>query len=61
MFPVDPRDFIGANSGDTTNCVANHVVATDAPTHGALFSWSLGDPFFKSYAFSTFQSFKQVE
>jgi len=48
MFPVDPRDFISASSDDTTNCLANDVVATDAPTHGALFSWSLGDPFFKS-------------
>jgi len=48
MFPVDPRDFISANSGDTTNCLANHVVPTDAPSRGALFSWSLGDPFFKS-------------
>ena len=47
MFPVDPRDFISADSGDPTNCVAN-VVASDAPKKGALFSWSLGDPFLKS-------------
>jgi len=47
MFPVDPRDFIGT-SNDTSTCVANRVVATDAPSEGSLFSWSLGDPFFKS-------------
>ena len=48
VFPVDPRDFISANSGDTTNCVASNVVAGDAPGKGALFSWNLGDPFLKS-------------
>lgn len=51
MFPVDPRDFISATAGqsdDTTNCVANNVVAGDAPGKGALFSWNLGDPFLKS-------------
>ncbi len=49
LFPVDPRDFIAANMAhDTTTCVAGNVVGTDAPSSGALFSWSLGDPFLKS-------------
>ena len=49
MFPVDPRDFTSQHKkGDTTNCIANNVVATDAPSSGALFSWNLGDPFLKS-------------
>ncbi|KAF8476662.1 aspartic peptidase domain-containing protein [Russula ochroleuca] len=48
-FPVDPRDFMSQNTpGDASTCVADHVVATDPPRPGALFSWSLGDPFFKS-------------
>ncbi|KAH9983325.1 aspartic peptidase domain-containing protein [Russula compacta] len=48
-FPVDPRDFLSQNTpGDATTCVADKVVATDPPARGALFSWSLGDPFFKS-------------
>lgn len=48
-FPVDPRDFMSQNrAGDVSTCVANNVVATDPPQRGALFSWSLGDPFFKS-------------
>jgi hypothetical protein len=50
MFPIDPRDFISPSTiaGDTTNCIAANVVATDSPSVGALFSWNLGDPFFKS-------------
>ncbi|KAI0313848.1 acid protease [Amylostereum chailletii] len=49
MFPIDPRDFVSQDkSGDAKTCIANNVVATDAPSYGALFSWSLGDPFFKS-------------
>ncbi|KAF7791449.1 hypothetical protein EIP86_002465 [Pleurotus ostreatoroseus] len=49
MFPIDPRDFVGTNNkGNATTCVANNLVATDPPSRGALFSWSLGDPFFKS-------------
>ncbi|KAJ8089250.1 hypothetical protein PM082_014498 [Marasmius tenuissimus] len=48
-FPIDPRDFIGETSvGDTTTCVADNLVETDAPSFGATFRWSLGDPFFKS-------------
>ncbi|KAI9443354.1 acid protease [Lactarius indigo] len=48
-FPVDPRDFMSQNKiGDVSTCVANNLVATDPPQSGALFSWSLGDPFFKS-------------
>ncbi|KAH9991300.1 aspartic peptidase domain-containing protein [Russula vinacea] len=46
---VDPRDFMSQNTpGDATTCVVDNVVATDPPSLGALFSWSLGDPFFKS-------------
>jgi hypothetical protein len=50
MFPIDPRDFISPSTvaGDTTNCIADNVVATDSPSVGSLFSWNLGDPFFKS-------------
>lgn len=51
MFPVDPRDFIGPLSdGDTTTCVADNLVPTDAPRAGSLYRWSLGDPFMKSCA-----------
>ncbi|THU81307.1 acid protease, partial [Dendrothele bispora CBS 962.96] len=48
MFPVDPRDFIGEASNDASTCVADNLVATDPPSLGALFRWSLGDPFMKS-------------
>ncbi|KAL1948222.1 hypothetical protein VTO73DRAFT_12297 [Trametes versicolor] len=49
MFPVDPRDFVAqAAPGDVSECVADNVVGTDAPSAGALFSWVLGDPFLKS-------------
>ncbi|TBU39877.1 acid protease [Dichomitus squalens] len=49
IFPVDPRDFVSQNSpGDAATCVASAVVGTDPPSSGALFSWSLGDPFLKS-------------
>ncbi|KAI0304284.1 acid protease [Multifurca ochricompacta] len=48
-FPVDPRDFMSQKaSGDSSTCVANNIVGTDPPESGALFSWSFGDPFFKS-------------
>ena len=48
-FPVDPRDFVSQyKAKDVSTCVADNVVATDPPQSGALFSWSLGDPFFKS-------------
>lgn len=50
MFPVDPRDFIGQyQENDAMTCVADNLVTTDAPRFGALFRWSLGDPFFRSY------------
>jgi len=61
MFPVDPRDFIGANNGDTSTCLADHVVATDAPSKGSLFSWSLGDPFFKSFVSPTLLYFTELQ
>ncbi|KAJ7187754.1 aspartic peptidase domain-containing protein [Mycena filopes] len=49
MFPVDPRDLITPQSKkDARTCVADTLVATDAPSIGALFRWSLGDPFMKS-------------
>lgn len=49
QFPIDPRDFVSqAKTGDASTCVASNIVATDAPSSGALFAWSLGDPFFKS-------------
>ena len=49
-FPVDPRDFVAQNkTGDAETCVASRIVSTDAPSTGSLFSWSLGDPFFRSY------------
>lgn len=48
-FPIDPRDFMSQGMPrDASTCVADSVVATDPPSRGALFSWSLGDPFFKS-------------
>jgi len=49
MFPVDPRDFISPlQQGDTATCIADKLVATDAPSMGSLYRWSLGDPFMKS-------------
>lgn len=47
QFPVDPRDFIQPDIVQG-NCLAGNVVTTDPPSKGALFSWNLGDPFFKS-------------
>lgn len=49
MFPIDPRDLIGQHlPNDATTCVADNLVSTDPPRYGALFRWSLGDPFFRS-------------
>ncbi|THU99843.1 acid protease [Dendrothele bispora CBS 962.96] len=48
MFPIDPRDFIGEGANDGRSCAADNLVATDPPSRGALFRWSLGDPFMKS-------------
>ncbi|KAF8074076.1 aspartic peptidase domain-containing protein [Lyophyllum atratum] len=49
IFPVDPRDFISPSAdGDTTTCVADNIVATDAPRTGSVYRWSLGDTFMKS-------------
>ena len=49
QFPVDPRDFVTQNeSGDAQTCVTSKIVSTDPPSTGSLFSWSLGDPFFRS-------------
>jgi hypothetical protein len=49
MFPVDPANFITPYMlGSAETCVASELVATDPPSVGAQFSWSLGDPFLKS-------------
>jgi hypothetical protein len=49
LFKVNPLDFISpSQAGDDQTCVADNVVATDPPSVGSLFSWSLGDPFMKS-------------
>lgn len=49
LFSVDPRDFLSQQrAGNATACVASSVVSTDPPSFGALFRWSLGDPFLKS-------------
>ncbi|KAJ7761103.1 aspartic peptidase domain-containing protein [Mycena metata] len=49
MFPIDPRDLIGPQSAhDAQTCIVDNIVATDAPSVGTLFRWSLGDPFMKS-------------
>ncbi|VDB88543.1 unnamed protein product [Peniophora sp. CBMAI 1063] len=44
-FPVD---LAQNQTGDAETCVASRIVSTDAPSTGSLFSWSLGDPFFRS-------------
>ncbi|KAF7357780.1 Peptidase A1 domain-containing protein [Mycena venus] len=49
MFPIDPRDLPGpVASNNASTCVIDNLVATDPPGVGALFRWSLGDPFMKS-------------
>ncbi|KAJ7091901.1 aspartic peptidase domain-containing protein [Mycena belliarum] len=49
MFPLDPRDLIGPQSvNNAQTCIVDNLVETDAPGFGALFRWSLGDPFLKS-------------
>lgn len=52
LFPVDPRDFALAPSGnsprDLSRCTPA-LAATDPPGNGQfLYSWSLGVPFLKS-------------
>ena len=48
-FLIDPCDFMSQTTPlDARTCVASSIVITDLPSHGALFSWSLGAPFFKS-------------
>ncbi|KAF7304598.1 Peptidase A1 domain-containing protein [Mycena chlorophos] len=39
---------VNATANGTAQCIFDRVVGTDAPSVGALFRWSLGDPFFKS-------------
>jgi hypothetical protein len=48
-FPIDPLDFLRQSTSPAPrDCTASNIVATDPPGVGATFSWSLGDPFFKS-------------
>ena len=60
QFPVDPRDFLSAapsieqtdpgKGNEQFECDATaNLVSTDPPSVGALFSWSLGDTFLKSF------------
>lgn len=57
LFPVDPRDFAQpspAGSSDQMSCTPA-LAATDPPGNGGfLYSWSLGDPFLKSYVGRSF-------
>jgi len=47
-FPVDPRDFgWQAVENDIQTCNSS-IVATDPPSKGFLYAWSLGAPFLKS-------------
>jgi hypothetical protein len=47
-FPIDPRDFVGTQTGSAKTCDTSRLVVTDDPSkNGQLFSWSLGDPFMK--------------
>ncbi|KDR82509.1 hypothetical protein GALMADRAFT_87852 [Galerina marginata CBS 339.88] len=48
MFPIDPRDFISQLDSMAVVCQADNLVATDPPSVGSLFRWSLGTPFFRS-------------
>ncbi|KAH8090996.1 acid protease [Cristinia sonorae] len=49
VFSIDPRDMVTPDQGgDATQCEVKNLVSTDAPSPGALFSWSLGAPFFRS-------------
>lgn len=47
-FPVDPRDFgFQTTPGSLSQCNVS-VVATDPPSKGFLYAWSLGVPLLKS-------------
>lgn len=53
MFPVDPHDFVSQHDlTDANNCHLDNIVPADAPSHGSLFQWNLGTPFFRSYVYS---------
>lgn len=48
LYPVDPRDFGSQKyEGTASQCTPN-LAPTDPPSSGFLYSWSIGDPFFKS-------------
>jgi hypothetical protein len=48
FYPVDPRDFGAQTFEDTTFQCTPNIAPTDPPSSGFLYSWSIGDPFFKS-------------
>ncbi|KAF5315415.1 hypothetical protein D9619_007345 [Psilocybe cf. subviscida] len=49
MFPVDPHDFVSQHDlTDANNCHLDNIVPADTPSHGSLFQWNLGTPFFRS-------------
>lgn len=48
FYPVDPRDFGAQTFEDTTSQCTPNIAPTDPPSSGFLYSWSIGDPFFKS-------------
>lgn len=48
FYPVDPRDFGAQAFEDTTSQCTPNIAPTDPPSSGFLYSWSIGDPFFKS-------------
>ena len=48
LYPVDPRDFGSQTFEDTTSQCTPNLAPTDPPGSGFLYSWSMGNPFFKS-------------
>ncbi|KAI0300074.1 aspartic peptidase domain-containing protein [Multifurca ochricompacta] len=48
LYPLDPRDFGSQTFEDTTAYCTPNIAPTDPPGSGFLYSWSIGDPFFKS-------------
>jgi len=48
FYPVDPRDFGAQTFEDTTSRCTPNIAPTDPPGSRFLYSWSIGDPFFKS-------------
>ena len=48
LYPVDPRDFGSQTFENTVSRCTPNLAATDPPSSGFLYSWSIGDPFLKS-------------